>query len=164
MKIVLFSLLCLILIGMTSNSYAGSHNMTANVEFDQAAWKTSPFKGITLPEAMVQLQLRNSNGNLVAYIESEQIIGIHFWGLNNFLDKQNQTSKEFFIKDDKKYEIQQWEKTVEFVSQKTDYSIYRFLDIYQNELVNLLSMRHDSFQTQPGDTLRVFWTVIRPAS
>jgi len=163
MKIVLFSLLCLILIGMTSNSYGGSHNMTANVEFEDA-WQTSPFKGITLPEAMVQLQLRNSNGNLVAYIESEQIIGIHFWGLNNFLDKQNQTSKEFFIKDDKKYEIQQWEKTVEFVSKKTDYSIYRFLDIYQNELVNLLSMRHDSFQTQPGDTLRVFWTVIRPAS
>ena len=149
MKIVLFSLLCLILIVMTSYSYAQG---------------TVPEKNTELPEAFLQIVVRDSNGILIAYIESEQIIGINFSLFYKFLDNQNQTRKEFFIKDDKKYESQQWEVKGDVYIQKLAYAATRLLDLYQNEIATLVQMRHDSYQTQPGDTIRQFWTVIRPAS
>ncbi len=149
MKIVLFSLLCLILIGMISYSYA--------------EWM-KPGEATELPEVMIQLVVRDSNGYFLAYMESEQIIGLDPLELNRFLDNQNETRKEFLIKDDKKYESQQWEVTNNVFDQRLAYSITRLLDVYENEFVPLLTMRHESYQTQPGDTLRMFWTVIRPAS
>jgi len=149
MKIVLFSLLCLILIGMTSYSYA--------------EWTV--VNGTTiLPEVLFQSELRDSNGSLIAYIETDQIVGIDPLLLNSFLDNQNQTHKEFFIKDDKKYESQQWEVTEDKFNQKLAYSTTRLIDIYRHDLVPLLIVLHDSFQTEPGDVLRIFWTVIRPVS
>jgi len=149
MKIVLFSLLCLFLIGMTSYSYAQFTVVNATT---------------ILPEVMLQMELRDSNGGLLAYIETEQVIGISPLELNRYLDKQTETDKEFFIKDDKKYESQQWEIANVTFDKKYAYSGTRLMDVYQNEFVTVLLMRHDSYQTQPGDTLNVFWTVIRPIS
>jgi len=149
MKIVLFSLLCLVLIGMTSYSYAQMQAVNATT---------------IVPEVLLQLELRNSNGNLLAYIESEHITGIAPLELNRFLDNLNNTSKEFFIKDDIKYERQQWEKATEKFGKRHAWSAFQLLDLHENEFVSLLVVRHDSFQTEPGDSIRVFWTVIRPVS
>ena len=149
MKIVLFTLLFLILIGITSYSYA--------------QW-TVPDKNTILPEVLLQMELRDSNGSLLAYVETEQVIRLSPLELNSFLDNQNQTRKEFLIKDDKKYEIQQWEIEGHTFDKKHAYSSTLLLDTVQNEFVILLQMLHDSYQTEPGDTLRVFWTVIRPVS
>ena len=146
MKIVLFSLICLIWIGMTSYSYA---------QFTVVNQTT------ILPEVMLQLELRDSNGGLLTYIESEHIIGISPLELNRFLDNLNNTSKEFFIKDDIKYEKQQWEKSTESFHKRHAWSAFQLLDIYQNEFVSLLVVRHDSFQSEPSDVIRVFWTIIR---
>jgi len=149
MKIVLFSLLCLILIGMISYTYAQN---------------TPDDKNTELPEVLLQIVLRDSNGSLVAYIETDQFIIISTLGLNRFLDNQNLTHKEFFIKDDKKYESHKWETSNQKYNIQTVYAGTVLPDIYQNEFVELLRMRHDSFQSEPGDTSRFFWTVIRPAS
>ena len=123
-----------------------------------------PDKNTELPEVLLQLELRDSNGSFISYTEAEQIIGISSLELNRFLDNQNQTRKEFFIKDDKKYEIHQWEQRSDKIKEKTAYAASVLVDIYQNEYVQLLQIRHDSLQTQPGDTLRAFWTIVRPAS
>jgi len=149
MKIVFFSLLCLVLIGITSYSYA---QMKVASQVDN------------LPEILLQLELRNSNGNLLAYIESEHITGIAPLELKRFLDNLNNTRKEFFIKDDIKYERQQWEKATEKFNKRHAWSAFQLLDLYENEFVSLLVVRHDSFQTEPGDSIRVFWTVVRPVS
>ena len=149
MKIVLFSLLCLFLIGMTSYSYAQNTPDDENTE---------------LPEVLLQIVLRDSNGSLVAYIETEHFYSFNHLELNIFLDNQNQTRKEFFIKDDKKYESQKWEtKHDEFSVQRT-FSSTILKDVYQNEFVLVAQMLYDSYQTQPGDTARFFWTVVRPVS
>ena len=150
MKIILFYLLCLILIGMTSYYYA--------------QWITQFNDTMILPEVVFQSELRDSNGGLVAYIETDQIIGYAPLELKRWLDAQNQTRKEFFIKDDKKYELQQWEVKGDVYTQKLACAATRLLDLYQNEIATLVQMRHDSYQTQPGDTIRQFWTAIRPAS
>jgi len=154
MKIVLFSLFCLILIGITSYSYGFLYHTDL----------LTPDEKTKLPQVMLQLELRDSNGGLIAYIEADQIIGIAPPELNRFLDNLNNTSKEFFIKDDKKYESQQWEVNTETFGIELAYSGTRLMDIYQNDIIPLLIIRHDSFQTQPGDTLRLFWTVTRSVS
>jgi len=153
MKIVLFSLFCLILIGMISYSYAQFTDVSGNTK-------------LQLPEVMLQMELRDSNGSLVAYIETEQIIGISPLELNKFLDIRNQSTTEFFIKDDKKYEFQQFKTTTTSgtFDEKIAYSSSRLLLPVQEEVLTLLQMRHDSYQTQPGDTIKNFWTIIRPAS
>jgi len=117
-----------------------------------------------LPEILLQLEQRDSNGNLLAYIESEHITGIAPLELNRFLDNLNNTRKEFFIKDNIKYEKQQWEKATETFHKRHAWSAFQLLDIYQNEFVSLLVVRHDSFQSEPSDIIRVFWTIIRPVS
>jgi len=155
MKIVLFSLLFLILVGMTLYSYAQS---VSNPDL------IVPDKDSQLPVIMLQLVLRDSNGILISYVEAEQITGMDGPALHRFLDNLNLPNKEFFIKDDTKYEILQWEKAHEKYDETLIFSGSRLIDIYQNEYLQVLSIRHDSFTSHPGDTLRVFYTIIRPAS
>ena len=152
MKIVLFSLLCLIMMGMTSYSYAE----TVLVE--------RLGENVTLPEVTLQLTLRDSNENLLAYIEADQILSIDIEKLNIFLDIQNQTVKEFFIKDGKKYESHKWEIVNVDFKKRHAWSATLLVDVYRNEFINLMQIRHDSYQTQPGDTVRIFWTVVLPVS
>ena len=149
MKIVLFFLLSLILIGITSYSYA--------------EWVIVG-KNTTLPQVFVQMEVRDSNGGLLAYIETDQIIGLDPLALNRFLDNLNNTRKEFLIIDDKNYEVQQWEVSKGWSTSATAFSATKLLDIYQHEFITIILVRHDSFQVQPGDTARFFWTVIRPVS
>jgi len=151
MKIVLFSLICLILIGMISYSYS---QLTLDIHNTN----------IKLPEVLLQVELRDSNGNLVTYIETTQIIAISPSELNIFLDNQKHTQKEFFTKDGKKYERQQFESTSEMYDKKRAISQISIVDKIQDKVVLLLQMRYDSYQTQPGDTVRNYWTIIRPAN
>jgi len=149
MKIIIFSLLCLILIGMISYSYA---------QF------TVVDKNTRLPVILLQIEVRDSNGSLVAYIETEQIIQISNLELNMYLQYLPSTHIEFLIKDDKKYKLQQFQPILETLDEKSAYSGSVLQMVIQNELVILLQMGYDTFQSQPGDTVRHFWTVIRPAS
>ena len=118
-------------------------------------------KNTRLPEVLLQIEVRDSNGSLVAYIETERIGKISTLGLNRYLDIQNQTRKEFLIKDDKKYEMQQFESAIETRDEKLAYSSTSIVAVIQNEIVTLLDMSYDSYQSQPGDTVRNFWTIIR---
>ena len=144
MKIIYLSLLCLILIGMTSYSYA---------QF------TVVDKNTRLPEVLLQIEVRDSNGSLVAYIETERIAKISYLELNMYLDTQ--TPIQFFIKDDKKYELQQFKKMLETHDEKFAYSGSALRTVIRDELVTLVDMSYNSIQTQPGDTVRTFWTIIR---
>ena len=135
----------MILIGITSYSYA--------------EWIEYPDKNSELPEVILQLELRDSNGYLVSYVETDHIIGLNPLELNKFLDNLNNTSKEFFIKDDKKYEIQQWEQRSDVDDRELAFSGTTLVDIHKNQFRPLLIIRHDSLQSEPGDTLRIFLSI-----
>ena len=147
MKIILISLLCLILIGITSYSYA------------QGVFLVDSHTKV--PEVMLQLELRDSDGNLVSYIEAKQIIAINHVVLNKFLDNQNQ--KKLLIKDGKAYEKIQWQGPIEKFSKKHTYSGL-ILWSYEDGNEKAMYVRYNSFQSQPGDTLTVYWTIVRPVS
>jgi len=147
MKIIVISLFLLFLIGVSSYSYA---------QFVQVDSHTK------LPEVMLQLELRDLDGNLIAYVEGEQILAIDHLKLNEFLDNQNR--KEFLIKDDKAYEMIQWQAKTEKFDKRHAYSGFDLWMYDQEKWKSVLHVRHDSYQTQPGDTLLVYWTIIRPAN
>ncbi len=146
MKIIVISLLCLSLIGISSYSYAQY---------------TEPDSDTKVPVVMLQLVIRDSDGNLVAYVEGVQIMAIYPLEFNEFLDKQH---KEFLIKDDKAYEIIQWQGKTEKFTKKYTYSSFNLWANDQGKFKKVLMVRHDSYQTQPGDTVSVYWTIIRPAN
>jgi len=158
MKILFFALLVMILIGATSYSYA---QIALKIPDD---WVVPDKDNKIEHDVMLQLELRDSDGALVAYIETDQVLGISPPQLNRFLDSQDQSRKDFFVKNDTKYETQRWEITGDKYNDKLAYSLTRLIDPYQDRLLTLVQMRHDSFQTNPGDTVRIYWTVIRPAS
>ena len=147
MKIIVISLLLLFLTGISSYSYAQYTEVDAHTK---------------VPEVMLQLELRDSDGNLITYIEAEQIIGINLLEFNEFLD--NQKYKKFLIKDGKAYEIIQWQGQTEKFDKKHAYSQFDLWKPEENEFKSVLTVRHNSYQTQPGDTVTVYWTIIRPAS
>jgi len=146
-KIILISLLCLVLIGITSYSYAQYTLVDSHTK---------------VPEVMLQLELRDSDENFITYIEAEQIILIYPLELNEFLDNQNY--KKFLIKDGKVYEMIQWQGQTEKFNKKHAFSQFDLWMPDQNGFNRVLTVRHNSYQTQPGDTLTVYWTIIRPAS
>jgi len=147
MKIILISLLCLILIGITSFSYAQYTVVNSNTK---------------VPEILLQLILRDSNGNLVTYIEAERILLIYPLELNEFLENQNK--KEFVIKDGKSYEIIHWQGKTQKFHTKTANSLFNLWAPGQDEFQKIIVVSHNSYQTQPGDTLTSFWTITRSAS
>ena len=83
------------------------------------------------------------------------------WDLNYFLDNQTTTYKKSFVKDDIKYETHQWEVVEDKFQQKLAYSTTRLIDVFQNQLWPIIIVLHGTFQTEPGDVLRIFWTVTR---
>ncbi len=146
MKIILIFLLCLISIGVTSFSFAQFVAVDSHTK---------------VPEVMLQLELRDSDENFITYIEAKQIIAIDHLGLNEFLDNQNY--KKFLIKDGKAYEIIQWQGQTEKLK-KHAYSQFDLWKSGQDGFERILTVRHNSYQTQHGDTLTVYWTIVRPAS
>ena len=146
MKIIFLSLLCLILIGITSYSYAQYYMIDSHT---------------ILPEIMLQLELRDSDGNLRTYIESKKIIAFDQLMFNKFFEKQN---KEFLIKDGKAYEIIQFQGHTETFGRKHAMSLFILWGPEENTYKKVLAVAHNSYQVEPGDTLRVFWTIIRPVN
>ena len=147
MKIIIISLLGLFLIGISSYSYAQYTAVDSHTN---------------VPEVMLQLVLRDSDGNLVTYVEGVQIIMINPLKFNEFID--NQSHKEFLIKDGKPYEIIQWQGKTENFNKRHAYSQFILWANDQGEFKKVLLVRHDSYQSQPGDILSVYWTIIRPAN
>ena len=147
MKILIISLFCIFLIGISSSSYAQYTFVDSNTK---------------VPEVMLQFVIRDSDGNLLTYIEAKQIVEFYPKELNEFLDKQKY--KKFFIKDGKAFEIIQWQGGTENFNKQHAWSQFQLWATLQSEPQIVLVVRHNSYQSQPGDTITIYWTIIRPAS
>jgi len=134
------------LIGITSYSYAQYTLVDSHTK---------------VPEVMLQLELRDSDGNLLTYIESKKIVAIDQLRFNKYFEKQY---KEFLIKDGKAYEIVQFQAPTETFGRKHAMSLYVLWEQEQDTYKQVLAVAHNSYQTEPGDTLRIFWTIIRPVN
>jgi len=108
----------------------------------------------SLPQVHLQLVLRNSEGQLVSYFQTDKV-SIYYLDLTHFfLDAVD--NKITFVKDGITYERIQWQKTEHFDG------------MYQANVYALmirgfpaLWMVHGPYFSEPGDTITIFWDIIR---
>jgi len=113
-------------------------------------------------EVLLQLVLRNKEGQLLAYVETEEKRSIRPWYLDRYLDKV--TDNKIITKDGKRYELIQFEK-YEPPAVKSKYSMAMYVLMgpgAPGKNAALLWMNHDAYQVEPGDRLKVYYTIYRP--
>jgi len=116
--------------------------------------KMAPREDPSLPVIHLQLVLRNSEGQLVSYVETDFVYIRNLYLTHEFLDSID--NKSTVIRDGKTYEQIQFQKTEYFnsVGQKTAYQLF-----YKNMAVLLLM--HDAYIASPGDELTISWKIVR---
>jgi len=113
-------------------------------------------------QVLLQLQIRNSEGHLVSYVEGTQIAMIRQIFLNEYLDEK--PNKKIIVKEGKIYELIQWHARTEKFDKVHAKAIFSLWIQRDGELVTVLGIIHNAYQVEPGDTITVYWTIMRPNS
>jgi len=113
------------------------------------------------PDVLLQLVLRNSDGNLLAYTETKEIMAMRPLYLMSYLD--DIPNKKIIIKEGKKVELIQFERPEPTVQKRHTTAMYVLMAMVDEEdkVLPLMWMNHEAFQVDPGDTMKVYWTFIR---
>ncbi len=107
----------------------------------------------------VQTQVRNSDGQLVAYLEANKIAILQPEKLDKFLDSKPVTS--IVTSGGEDFELIQVD--VEKHVEESDVISKTVLGTMENDTPILLAASdHDGYPIAPGDTITSIWTVIRP--
>ena len=138
MKIQILLLVLVAVFSLVGNSYA------------QVYSQEDP----SLYDVSLQLQLRNSEGQLITYIEPTTMYISNIKLVHEFLDTKE--NKKIIEKDGEIFEVIQYEQTFRFSETKQIATLQLW---YQNDYV--LLFRHDGYLTAPGDTLDASWKIIR---
>ena len=115
---------------------------------------SAPQEDSSLHEVFLQLQLRNSEGQLITYIEPSTMYIRNLKMVHEFLDTKE--NKKIIEKDGEKLELIQYEQTFRFSETKQIATVGM---VYKNFYV--ITFRHDAILTSPGDTLDASWKIIR---
>lgn len=142
MRVILLSLLLsIVFVSLTGNSFAQS---------DQ---KSSTF-------IFAQTLIRNSDGQLVAYLEANKISIPNSALLNSYLDKQS--PQQTFMMAGKSYDIIH----LEFPKKINGYAVMSktaFGIVEDNKQIMMAYSDHDGFPVVSGDTITLIWTIVRPS-
>jgi len=114
----------------------------------------APQEDPSLYEVSLQLQLRNSEGELITYLEPTTMYILNIYRLHEFLDtKENNKIIEI---DGEMVELIEYQQRFRF----TDTRQIATLGMWYIDGFPLL-FRHDAFLTSPGDTLDASWRIVR---
>jgi hypothetical protein len=137
--IVIFSVLLL-------GSFIGSAFAQGFVPF--------PSTDKTLPVVSLQLVLRNSNGQLITYIEPTLAYIPNLPDTHKYLDLTG--NKTTITKDGQSFELTEFQQTNRF---STSEQFATFGIVYNGNMVYLF--RHDAYLSHPGDVLTAYWHIVR---
>jgi len=113
-------------------------------------------------EILLQLVLRDKDGNLLAYLETTEKIRVRPASLHWFL--MEQPNKNYAMIDNEPYEVIHW-RTNETPARKSHYTMAMYVHISKVPdlgRINLVVMNHEGYQVEPGDRLKVYWTAYLP--
>ena len=143
MKYLIIPIFVLLLASLFVNSYAQSTGTINRTFF-----------------VFVQTQIRNSDGQLVAYLEANKITIPEPERLDRFLDSKHVIST--INRGGQDYEVIQVDLTKKV--QDTDVISKTVLGVMENDKPILLAVSdHDGYPIVSGDTITSIWTIIRPA-
>ncbi len=140
MKILIFLLIFVISITLVGESYAQS--------------ESAPQEDPSLYEVSLQLQLRNSEGQLITYIEPTTMYILNLKMTHEYLDTKE--NKKIIEKDGEKFEVIEYEQIFRFDGTRQ----MATLGMWYKDMFVLL-FRHDAYLTAPGDTLDASWKIVR---
>jgi len=109
---------------------------------------------------IVQIQLRDSNQNLVGYIETDRVTVLNFEELSLILDDMstNPENTKILTINDKKYQVITGVGNAEYTSDTTV-----SLSGITNDGKSLVYANYSGFPVRSGDLVFTTWTMIRPA-
>jgi len=125
------------------------------------AYQTDIDKGLFI---FVQSTIRNSDGQLVTYLESSKFTDLNLELLRPFLDFETARANDPTVTiNEKEYQV------IRRVQSKTfprdDLVASTILsDTFDGKLTMLARFAHDGYPVSQGDTLESMWTFIRPVS
>jgi hypothetical protein len=112
----------------------------------------------------VQTTVRNSDGQLVNYLESSKFTDLNLELLGPFLDFEASRGNDPIVTiNEKEYQVIRRVQSKIFPSEDLVASTILSDDI-DGKLTMLARFAHDGYPVSPGDTLESMWTFIRPAS
>jgi hypothetical protein len=110
----------------------------------------------------VQTTVRNSDGQLVIYLESTKFTDVKLSALESFLDFEASRGNDPIITiDNNRYQVIQRLQSQTFDSEDLVASTI-LSDNVNNNPILLARFAHDGYVVIPGDTLESMWTFIRP--
>lgn len=111
----------------------------------------------------VQIILRNSDGQLVTYLESYRTSIVNLEALHEFLDFETKSGKDPIIDvNGQPFQLIKRLKTITFESD-TVLATTSLSDSKDDSIVLLANFDHDGYPVVKGDELKMIWTIIRPA-
>ena len=109
----------------------------------------------------VQVTLRNSDGDLVTYMESSKLYSVDKKIISDSLDYISSSVKiPIFELNDYRFQVFIIESTTEFDSNTMYANVYYNVDI-DEQTYSAARFNFDSFLTSPGDEATVVWTIAR---
>ena len=125
------------------------------------AYQTDIDKGLLI---FVQSTVRNSDGQLVTYLESSKFTDLNLELLGPFLDFETARANDPTVTiNEKEYQVIRRVQTKTFPSEDLVASTI-LSDTIDGKLTMLARFAHDGYPVSEGDTLESMWTFIRPVS
>jgi len=113
---------------------------------------------------LVQSIVRNSDGVLVAYLESTKFTNLNLSGLKSFLDIEvSRGIGPVITIDGQNFQVIRRVQSQSFDSERLVASTVLYDKIDDNPTI-LARFAHDGYYVESGDTLKSMWTFIRPVS
>ena len=111
----------------------------------------------------IQVTLRNSDGDLVTYMESSKLYDVNKKIINDSLDRFSSSMEiPIFELNDRKFQVFIIESTTEFDSSTMFENAYYNVTI-DERTYSAARFQFDSFLTSPGDEATAVWTIARLA-
>jgi len=145
-RIILAGLFFLVIISLTNYSQA---------------YQTNIEDGLFI---FVQSTIRNSDGQLVTYLESSKFTDLNLELLGPFLDMETSRTNDPIVSiNDKEYQFIRRVQSKTFTSEDLVASTI-LSDTIDGKITMLARFAHDGYPVSAGDTLESMWTFIRPVS
>ncbi len=128
---------------------------------ESEALQTDIEKGLFI---FVQTTVRNSDGQLVTYLESSKFTDLRLELLGPFLDFEAARGNDPIIDiDGEQYQVIRRVQSKTFTSDDLVASTI-LSNTVDGKQVMLARFAHDGYPVTPGDTLESMWTFVRPVS
>ncbi len=112
----------------------------------------------------VQTTIRNSDGQLVTYLESSKFTNLNLDAMEPFLDFEASRGNDPIVTiNEKEYQVIRRVQSKIFPSEDLVASTMLSNSV-EGEITVLARFAHDGYPVSSGDTLESMWTFIRPVS